>query len=75
MRSQRTWLILAVVLIVGGLVIVHTDHWRGFSFATIGVATPKSFYIVTRRMAGGYGLVWLGTMVLAGLGGYRIAKR
>lgn len=75
MRSQRTWLILAVVLIVGGLVIVRFGNPDDFTFGSVGVGTPESFYIVTRRMAGGYGLVWLATMMLAGLGGYRIAKR
>lgn len=75
MRSPKSLLILAGVLILVGLAIAVIDTPGETSFGYVGAALPTPFFIVTTRSAAGYFIVWLGTMLLAGLGGYRTSQK
>lgn len=75
MRSPKSLLVVAGVLVVAGLAIARIDTPGETWFGCVGAAVPSSFFMVTTRSAVGYLVVWLGTMLLAGVGGYLISER
>jgi hypothetical protein len=75
MRPRKLLLLVALALLVAGFLVARDGASGSTTFAYVGEAVPQSFFMVTNRMAAGYCLIWLGTLVLAGLAGDRLARR
>lgn len=88
MRSSRTLLTFAGLLVVVGLalVLLENESVSGYSLgpASGDVEAPYSSeislafdgaWLVTKQSAIGYALVWLGSLIVAGLIGVRVAVR
>lgn len=86
MRSSRTLLITAGLLLVCGLalVVLDTDSDTGYSMVNVGSSAAYSSdlaigfdgaWLVTTQSLIGYALMWLGTLLVAGVLGLRAAAR
>jgi hypothetical protein len=88
-RVRRPWrlIIVAGLLVAVGLalVLLSNDDVTGYSFGAgdgdVDGYSSETFmtfdnaWLVTRQAAMGYGLVWLGSVLAAGLVGVRVAAR
>ncbi|WP_344770970.1 hypothetical protein [Aeromicrobium panaciterrae] len=83
MRSPRNVLIAAGVLLVVGVLLVHFDSSSingmstGPGDSADGFSSEVSFafdnaWLITRQSAIGYALMWLGTLLAAGVVGHRL---
>lgn len=84
MRSPRNLLIAAAVLIVAGIALIRFDSEETGSsgvsmgdeegdgyLSTFSIAFDNA-WLVTEQAAFGYALIWLGTLLVAGVVGHRL---
>lgn len=86
MSSSRKVLLAATLLVAAGLalVLVDTDAYQGYSIGDVGASAAYSSelsigfdgaWLVSTQALIGYALMWSGTLLIAGVGGFRLASR